>query len=63
MPKIALIYASGAINTGKSSVDPGRGSMGSETVVKHLSRPRPDKTVKAIVLRVDSPAGRPWPAT
>ena len=31
--------------------------MGSETVVKHLREAEKDKTVKAIVLRVDSPGG------
>ena len=57
-PKIALIYASGAISTGKStSTLLGEATMGSETVVKHLREAEKDKTVKAIVLRVDSPGG------
>ena len=56
--KIALIYASGAIETGKSkSTLLGEATMGSETVVKHLREAEKDKTVKAIVLRVDSPGG------
>lgn len=58
-PKIALIYASGAITVGKSSGESvfGEASMGSETVIKHLREADDDKTVKAIVLRVDSPGG------
>jgi protease IV len=57
-PKIALIYASGAIETGKSqSTLLGEATMGSETVIKHLREAEKDKTVKAIVLRVDSPGG------
>ena len=31
--------------------------MGSDTVIKHLREAEKDKTVKAIVLRVDSPGG------
>jgi protease-4 len=59
LPKIAVIYASGAINTGRSSGGSilGESSMGSETVIKHLKQAETDKTVKAIVLRVDSPGG------
>ena len=58
-PKIALIYASGMILVGKSSGESiiGEATMGSETVVKHLREANDDKTVKAIVLRVDSPGG------
>ena len=58
-PKIALIYASGAITVGKSSGESimGEATMGSETVIKHLREANDDKTVKAIVLRVDSPGG------
>ena len=58
-PKIALIYASGAITVGRSSGESifGEASMGSETVIKHLREASDDKTVKAIVLRVDSPGG------
>jgi protease IV len=56
--KIALIYASGAIMTGKSTSSIfGEATMGSESVVKHLREAEKDKTVKAIVLRVDSPGG------
>ncbi len=56
--KIALIYCSGSIMTGKSTSSLlGESTMGSETVVQHLRQAEKDKTVKAIVLRVDSPGG------
>jgi protease-4 len=58
-PKIAVIYAAGLILPGKSSSGGLLGDtiMGSDTVVKHLRDAEKDKTVKAIVLRVDSPGG------
>ena len=58
-PKVALIFASGMIQTGKSSDGSilGQSAMGSDTVIKHLRQAEKDKTVKAIVLRVDSPGG------
>jgi protease IV len=56
--KLALIYASGAIETGKSTSSLlGEATMGSETVIQHLRQAEKDKTVKAIILRVDSPGG------
>jgi protease-4 len=57
--RIALIFASGPIGGGQSndgSAFTGQ-SAGSDTVVKALNDARDDKTVKAIVLRVDSPGG------
>ncbi len=56
--RIAVIYATGDIGSGKSENGPGGGqSIGSDTVVKALNDARDDKTIKAIVLRVDSPGG------
>jgi protease-4 len=57
-PKVAVVYAVGAITTGKG----GRGLLASETVgsttlVKAIREAEEDTTVKAIVLRVDSPGG------
>src|SRR5262249_4092977 len=53
-----VIYASGAIMTGKSGAGFLAGeTMGSETMVKAIQEADADKTVKAIVLRVDSPGG------
>lgn len=56
--KVAVIYANGPITTGKSSASiMGGESMGSETMVKAIHEANDDKTVKAIVLRIDSPGG------
>ena len=56
--RIAVLYASGVIASGKSGYDPGNGMVvGSDTFVEQLRRLRADDTIKAIVLRVDSPGG------
>jgi protease-4 len=57
--RIAVIYASGTIDLGKSNsgTTGGSQSTGSDTVVKAINDARDDKTIKAIVLRVDSPGG------
>lgn len=56
--KVAVIFASGAINVGKSSDGPFGGEMvGSDTIVAAVNDAAADKSVKAIVLRVDSPGG------
>ena len=56
--KVALIYASGAINVGRSNDSPYGGSMvGSDTVVAAVNDAAQDDSIKAIVLRVDSPGG------
>jgi protease-4 len=57
-PRIAVIYAAGIIASGKSSFDAtGGGVVGSDTMVEYLRKARADSSVKAIVLRVDSPGG------
>ena len=58
-PKIAVVYAVGGIASGKSSVDPlmGGETVGSETLVEAIREAESNPTVKAIVLRVDSPGG------
>lgn len=56
--KVAVIYASGVINGGKSSNSPLGGEMvGSDTLIESINEAAEDSTVKAIVLRVDSPGG------
>jgi len=56
--KVAIIYASGAINVGRSSNGPLSGEMvGSDTIVEAVNDAANDKSIKAIVLRVDSPGG------
>jgi protease-4 len=56
--RIAVIYAMGDIGSGSSENSPSGGtSIGSDTVAKALNDAAADKTIKAIVLRVDSPGG------
>ena len=56
--RIAVIYASGEIGSGSSQNSPsGDQSIGSDTVAKALNEAAADKSLKAIVLRVDSPGG------
>lgn len=56
--KIAVVYAVGAITTGKSEVGMfGGEAVGSDTIVAALKKAQEDKNVAAIVLRVDSPGG------
>ncbi len=56
--RIAVIFAAGPIGSGKSDDGSfGDQTIGSDTVVKALNDARDDKTVRAIVLRVDSPGG------
>lgn len=52
-PKIAVVYASGEIGSGKGSAT----EIGVENVSKALAEARDDDEVKAIVLRVNSPGG------
>jgi protease-4 len=57
-PKIAVIYVVGTITSGKSINMPLFGStVGSTTIIEAIRQAEQDKTVKAIVLRVDSPGG------
>lgn len=56
--RIAVIFASGAINVGRSSNSPFGGNMvGSDTIVDAVNKAAADNSIKAIVLRVDSPGG------
>jgi protease-4 len=56
--RIAVLYAVGVIASGKSSFDPVNGGVvGSDTLVEQIRLMRADDTIKAIVLRVDSPGG------
>ncbi len=58
-PYVAIVYASGAIASGKSQSDfQGNVSqMGSDTIVEALNKTRDDENCKAVVLRVNSPGG------
>ena len=56
--RIAVIYATGDIGSGSSENSPsGDQSIGSDTVAKALNDAAADKSIKAVVLRVDSPGG------
>ena len=56
--RIAVINASGVINSGRSGFDPVNGAViGSDSLVGYIRAARADRTIKAIVLRVDSPGG------
>jgi protease-4 len=54
--RIAVIYAVGLISSGESSNDSTQ-VVGSDTLVRYLRRARGDSSIKAIVLRIDSPGG------
>ncbi len=57
-PKIAVIYVTGPIVHGKGGESLfGGNSAGSTTLVSAIRQAEKDETVKAIVLRVDSPGG------
>ncbi len=56
--RIALIYAVGAISSGSSSFDVLNGEvLGSDTLTSAIRSAREDDSVRAIVLRIDSPGG------
>lgn len=56
--RVAVIFASGAINIGHSSSSPFSSSMvGSDTIVDAVNKAAADNSIKAIVLRVNSPGG------
>src|SRR6266571_5332150 len=56
--KIAVVYAAGDIVSGKSSFgSSGEDTIGSESLVRTIKEARDDKSIKAIVLRIDSPGG------
>jgi len=57
-PKIALVYVVGDIIPGRSQNSPlGGGFAGSDTVAEALKDAREDDSLRAILLRVDSPGG------
>jgi len=57
-PRLAVIYAAGTINSGKSGFDPVNGAVvGSDTLIEYIRRARRDSSVRGIVLRIDSPGG------
>ena len=56
--KIAVINAAGVINSGSSGFDPVNGAViGADSLVEYIREARADRSIRAIVLRVDSPGG------
>lgn len=56
--RIAVVYAAGDITSGKSTFGrSGEETIGSDSLVRTINEARDDKTIKAIVLRIDSPGG------
>jgi protease-4 len=57
-PRIAVLYAVGTIVSGRGGFDPTDGDLiGSDTIVEEIRRIRDDRSVRGIVLRIDSPGG------
>ena len=56
--KVAVINAVGVISSGKSGFDPLNGPVvGSDSLIEYIRDARADRSIKAIVLRIDSPGG------
>ncbi len=58
-PKVAVLYCVGQITSGSSNPGGGLSSqtMGSDTIAAALRKIRDDDSIKAVVMRVDSPGG------
>src|SRR5215831_9049641 len=57
-PRVAVIYAAGTINGGRSGFDPVNGAIvGSDNLIEYIRQARRDTSLRAIILRIDSPGG------
>jgi protease-4 len=57
-PRIGVIYATGTITSGRSGFDPLNGAVvGSDSLIESIRQARRDSSLRAIVLRIDSPGG------
>lgn len=57
-PEIAVVYAVGTINFGGSGIDlSGTEVIGSDAMVRAIRQARDERSIRAIVVRVDSPGG------
>ncbi len=56
-PKLALVYAVGDLVPGDSQQGPLGDAAGADTIIRGLRAARDDASVRAIILRVDSPGG------
>ena len=52
-----MIYAVGTISSGRSGEGPDGTYAGSDTLVEYIQDANDDPSIKAVVLRVDSPGG------
>ena len=55
--RIAVIYAVGTISSGRSGEGPDGTYAGSDTLAEYIQEAKDDPSIKAVVLRVDSPGG------
>lgn len=61
--KLAVIFATGMILPGRSTDNPLTGEvMGSETMAEQFQRAREDSSVRAVVVRINSPGGAVFPS-
>jgi protease IV len=57
-PRLGVIYVSGTIASGRSRFDPVFGGIsGSDTIVQAIRQARADSSLRALVVRIDSPGG------
>jgi protease-4 len=57
-PRVAVLYAVGTIVSGRGGFDATDGDLvGSDTIVEDIRRIRDDRSIRGIVLRIDSPGG------
>jgi len=56
-PRVAVIYAVGTIVSGNGGTGPTGTEVGSDKITEYIRDVRNDDSVKAVVLRIDSPGG------
>jgi len=56
-PKLAIVYVVGDLMSGESQESPLGRTAGADTIIQGLRAARDDGSVRAIILRVDSPGG------
>lgn len=57
--KVAVVYGAGGITAGESGRGPTGVTMGADSIITALEHATHDATIKAIILRVNSPGGSP----
>ena len=57
-PRVAVLYAVGTIVSGRGGFDATDGALvGSDAIVEEIRRIKDDSSIRAVVLRIDSPGG------